>query len=88
MQEKARKIRRDKEKGLCSPNAECPFRHEKHPQLHKLFSAGWRKSRSLWFYKEVDGSWDPISSSASLLSGGVCFLFYSFFSRRCLMIGK
>lgn len=74
-QEKVRKISRDKEKGLCSPNAECPVRHEKHAEFHKLFNAGCRKSRSHWFYKEGDGSWDPISSSSSLLSGGVCFLF-------------
>lgn len=54
MQGKAKRIRRDEEKGLCSPNPACPIRHKKYPQLHKLFNAGRRKSRSHWFYEKAD----------------------------------
>lgn len=54
MQGKASRVRWDEEKGLCSPNPVSPVRHKKHPQLHKLFNAGRRKSRSHWFCKEAD----------------------------------
>lgn len=79
MQGKARRIRRDEENGLCRPNPVCPVRHKKHPQRHKLFNAGKRKSRSHWFCEEADEIIKAMApgilflAMPPCLSGGVWF---------------
>lgn len=69
MQGKARRIKMDEERGICSPNPTCPARHKKHPQPHKLFKAGSRESWSNKFYKEAD---EIIEARILFLAGPPC----------------